>query len=106
MVAAPPVGIIVPVLPPDCSEVLWNGQRCYYYSGTYYQPLGLNEGYRVMESGATAQQENSDSDNNDPEFEKVVIEGKTYYKKDDTYYKAVISGSGEVTYEAVSETGK
>lgn len=104
IITTPPIGIIVPALPPDCTPVIIGGRNCYYYSGTYYQPLASKQGYQVIEG----QTKPEDTDNSAPDlnYEKIVIDGKTYYKRGDTYYKAIVSDSGEVTYEAVGETGK
>jgi hypothetical protein len=103
IITTPPVGIIVPVLPPDCEPVFLNGMSYYRYNDTYYQPLSNNQGYQVIQTPQSAQSnDNTSTAPAETEYEKVVIDGKTYYKKGDTYYKALVNDSGEVTYEAVS----
>jgi len=110
-IVTPPVGIIVPMLPPGCVSVMIGGRPCYYYSGTYYMPLADN-GYQVIEPPTASNNNNDDAvannngANDNTEYEKVVIDGKTYYKRGNTYYKANVDENGTVTYEAVGGSGK
>ncbi len=47
VVALPPIGIVVPLLPPDCTT-LWIGGAPYYYAnGVYYAPAP-GQGYAVV----------------------------------------------------------
>ena len=41
-----------------------------------------------------------------PEYERVIIAGKTYYRKGDIYYKASVGADGDIQYEQVGEAGK
>lgn len=108
-IVPPPVGIIVPVLPPNSVNVMIGGRPYYRYDGIYYMPLDDSR-YEVIDdpSDGNDQDENvADNDNdNDNGYEKIVLEGKTYYKKGSKYYKARISDDGEVTYEEVGENIK
>lgn len=108
----PPVGIIVPVLPPGCTHIVI-GANPYYRSGNiYYAPYG--DRYRVVdepkepETSATTTEKNDKTDKTEKasvtEYEKIILEGKTYYKKGDKYYKASVNKTGEVIYEEVGET--
>jgi hypothetical protein len=38
--------------------------------------------------------------------EKIVLEGKTYYRKGTTYHKASVDSNGEIVYVPMSEGAK
>jgi len=104
IIVPPPVGIIVPALPYGAAHVIIGSHPYYRYDDVFYAPYGNR--YRVVD-------EPREDDYNDgadnvvtSEYEKVVLEGKTYYKKGDKYYKASVTKSGEVIYEEVGETSK
>lgn len=99
IVVAPPVGIIVPALPPDVEVIIVGSRRYYYYEDIYYSPR--ESGYEVVEKPGDAPAPKTTSS-----YEKIVIDGKTYYKKDEVYYKAAIDDKGEVMYEKVGQVGK
>lgn len=42
VVVAPPVGVIVPTLPPGSTAVVVNGVSCFQFEGSYYQPVLCN----------------------------------------------------------------
>lgn len=100
-IVRPPVGIIVPNLPYG-SVRIHIGTRSYYrFNGVFYIPFGKR--YKVVdqpkEEESTMQKNDVDID--DAGYEKVIIEGKTYYKKDEKYYKASVTEDGEVVYKEV-----
>ena len=108
MIVPPPVGIIVPSLPPGYSHVIIGGGSYYRYDDTYYIPY--HNGYKVIEEPkdkeeSTANNTDINKDTNS-EYEKVVLEGKTYYKKGDKYYKATVNKNGEIVYEEIGEKTK
>jgi len=109
MIVQPPIGIIVPSLPVGYAQVIIGSHPYYRYGNIFYAPYGNR--YRVVEQ--PQEPETSTADNNDKtanainsEYEKVVLEGKTYYKKGEKYYKASVKKDGEITYEEVGETSK
>jgi len=108
MLTPPPIGIIVPSLPQGSLSVMLGGRRGYYYSDTYYMPIDGNR-YQVVEAPA-AQNNTVDADDDETAannaYEKIVIDGKTYYKKGSTYYKALVDDNGEIAYEEVGQAGK
>ena len=108
IVVQPPIGIIVPSLPIGCTHVIIGSNPYYRYDGVYYAPYGNR--YKVVEEPSepeTPAENNDKTDKSiDSEYEKVVLEGKTYYKKGDKYYKASVNKKGEITYEEVGETSK
>ncbi len=108
IIVEPPVGIIVPVLPPGYARVVIGSRPYYRYNGIYYSPM--NNGYQVIDSPAedvvtshaeTTSPATTTTEAKTTEYEKVVIDGKTYYKKDNSYYKATIDSKGEIVYEKV-----
>jgi hypothetical protein len=102
MIAEPPVGIIVPVLPPGYMEVIIGSRRYYTSADTYYLPMeGRENRYQVVEPPSTPKTEGPAGS-----YEKLVLEGKTYYRKGNTYYKASVDGNGEIIYVPVSEGAK
>ena len=68
-------------------------------------PLGGNRYKVVPEPRVEEEYYENDSDVIDG-FEKITIEGKTYYKKGGIYYKAKVDKNGEIYYEEVGETIK
>ena len=50
MVVEPPLGAIVPTLPPGSTATTVNGQTCFVYNNTYYKPVLVNgaTGYQVV----------------------------------------------------------
>jgi hypothetical protein len=102
MMVPPPPGIIVPSLPPYCSPVIIGSRTYYNYDNVYYSPLSDGR-YEVIErpyEGETSRNSSGDSQISN-EYQKVMIEGKTYYKRGDHYYKANIDNNGEVSYSQV-----
>lgn len=103
---APPIGLVVPALPTGGVAVIIGGRSYYRYQSVFYLPLGNN--YQVVqapkeqETRPTAQSKTGNSDR----YEKFVLDGKTYYKKGDKYYKARVADNGEVIYEEAGETAK
>ena len=105
VIVEPPIGIVVPALPYGAAHIIV-GSHPYYRSGNvFYAPYGNR--YKVVEQPDDIE---TSVDNNRPgntdEYEKVTLEGKTYYKKGDKYYKASVNKDGEIVYEEVGEKGK
>jgi len=105
MMVPPPVGIIVPTLPIGYTHVYIGSNPYYRYGDVFYAPYG--DRYRVVEQPEENESSSASNDRSDNgEFEKVILEGKTYYKKGDKYYKASVSKDGEIRYEEVGEISK
>jgi len=109
MIVPPPMGIIVPVLPPGSVHVIIGAGSYYRYGDTYYAPYERQ--YRVVEE--PKEEETSTANTDDKvdkaqgnEYEKIILEGKTYYKKGDKYYKASVNKDGEIVYEEVGQVSK
>jgi hypothetical protein len=96
-IVAPPVGIIVPVLPPDCQVIVIGNRRYYSYDNVYYDPM--DGGYRVIDRPGDGYNTIAPASG----YEKISIDGRTYYKRGGSYYRAVLDARGEVYYEKVGE---
>jgi hypothetical protein len=106
IVVQPPIGIIVPSLPPGCISVMIGPRPYYRYENVFYVPLENNH-YRVVEKPEEEQKATSNNEKTmTSEYEKIVLEGRTYYKKGSKYYKASVNKDGEIVYEEVGEAGK
>ena len=106
MIVPPPMGIIVPSLPMGYTRIIIGSHPYYRFGDVYYAPYGNR--YKVIERPKDGEDAPSidEEDTETPvtsEYEKVVLEGKTYYKKGDKYYKATVDKKGEVIYEEVGE---
>ena len=100
----PPIGIVVPVLPPGAVYIMIGGRPYYRFQSVFYLPLG-NNGYQVVgDMTEDKLKTNTDTATNEGVYEKFVLEGKTYYKKGNKYYKAEVADNGEIQYEQVGET--
>lgn len=95
VVAAPPIGIRVSVLPPNPFRVIISGRSYYYYYGTYYTPIP-NGGYEVVGAPIGAR-----IDALPDGYEVFELDGLVYYRLDETYYKAILEPNGNVVYEVV-----
>ena len=108
MIVPPPVGIIVPGLPLGYTRVIIGSNPYYRHGSVFYAPYGNR--YEVVEEPKETEISSAENDKNDntitSEYEKVVLEGKTYYKKGDKYYKASVNKNGEIIYEEAGETIK
>lgn len=105
VIVQPPVGIIVPVIPYGARHVFIGANPYYRHGNVYYAPY--DNRYRVVEEPSVDDRDENINDNAVAgDYEKIVIEGKTYYKKGEKYYKASVNKSGEVIYEEVGETSK
>ena len=108
VIVEPPIGIIVPGLPGGCTEVIIGSNPYYRYGNVFYAPYG--DRYKVVEEPKEPETSSANNDKTNKtinsEYEKVVLDGKTYYKKGDKYYKASVNKDGEITYEEVGETSK
>ena len=105
MIVQPPIGIIVPSLPLGYTRIIIGSHPYYRYGDVFYSPY--DNRYKVVER-PNEDEEISSGDDNAPgqpasEYEKVVLEGKTYYKKGDKYYKALVDKKGEIVYEEIGE---
>ena len=107
-IVEPPIGIIVPSLPIGYSNIIIGSSSYYRYGDVFYAPYGNR--YQVVEQPEEPETSAASTDKTDKttnsEYEKVVLEGKTYYKKGDKYYKASVTKNGEITYEEVGEKSK
>jgi hypothetical protein len=108
MIVPPPVGIIVPGLPLGYTHVIIGSNPYYRHGDVFYAPYGNR--YKVVEKPKETDVASTQADKTDNliagDYEKVVLEGKTYYKKGDKYYKASVNKNGEIVYEEVGETSK
>jgi len=108
VIVQPPIGIIVPGLPIGYTQVIIGSHSYYRHGNVFYAPYG--DRYRVVEQPEESETSTANMDKTDNaitgEYEKVILEGKTYYKKGDKYYKASVTKDGEITYEEVGETSK
>ena len=93
VVSRPPVGVRVSVIPTP--RVIWlRNVRYYYYYGTFYTMTPAKE-YEVVMPPVGAIVESI------PEgYEKLEIDGNTYYIVDGVQYKAVVY-DGEIWYEVL-----
>ena len=107
-IVRPPIGIIVPSLPMGYTRIIIGSNPYYRYDDVFYAPYGNR--YKVVEKPTDDEDVSSNNDNapvtTGSEYEKVVLEGKTYYKKGEKYYKASVDKKGEIVYEEVGETSK
>ena len=98
-----PMGILVPTLPPGSVSVIIGARNYFRFGGVFYLPLE-SQGYQTVlppaGSDSAAPQAAKDT------YEKMEIEGKTYYKKGSKIYKASVSDKGEVVYEEVGKASK
>lgn len=93
VVSRPPIGVHVHAIPTPRIVVLHN-VHYYYYYGVYYTMVGHND-YVVVQAPVGAVVESI------PEgYEKLIIDGETYYIVDGVQYKAVIY-DGEIWYEVI-----
>ncbi len=108
IIVQPPIGIIVPSLPVGYTHVIVGSHPYYRHGNVFYAPYGNR--YKVVEEPQETETPPVSNDKADKtinsEYEKVVLEGKTYYKKGDKYYKASVNKNGEITYEEAGETSK
>lgn len=93
VVSRPPIGVHVHAIPTPRIVVLHN-VHYYYYYGVFYTMVGHND-YVVVQAPVGAVVESI------PEgYEKLIIDGETYYIVDGVQYKAVIY-DGEIWYEVI-----
>jgi len=100
IICRPPVGVII-------ARAIWNSMRpvivfhnntIYYYDdGSYFLPNGGDE-YVVVDPPIGARIAELPSN-----YEEIILDGNTYYKVENTYYKAVIV-DGYLWYEVVGKT--
>ncbi len=96
IVAAPPRGIRISVLPPNAHRIVIQGRSpYYYYYGTYYSPVSSG-GYEVIDAPIGAR-----VDALPDGYDVFELDGLVYYRLGDTYYKAVLEPNGNVIYEVV-----
>lgn len=108
MLVTPPIGLIIPTMPPGYRIVLVGGRNYYFYDDVYYLPV--TNGYQVATlppeaTVAPAPLAAPPASTDAGSYEKIQIDGKTYYRKGDSYYRAVLDDKGEVFYEKVGQTG-
>jgi hypothetical protein len=102
IMVTPPIGIIVPALPPGHVRVMIGSIPYYRYEGIYYLPMEHNR-YEVVQKPEEKLVPETKKEEVTNGYEKLVIEGRTYYKKGDVYYKAVVDEKGEIKYEEVGK---
>ncbi len=96
IIAPPPIGIHISILPPNSYRIRLLGRSYYYYYGTYYMSLSNGRGYEVVAPPVGARVDAL------PEgYEVFELEGMIYYRLDETFYKAVLEPNGYVMYEVV-----
>lgn len=93
-VIAPPVGIVINVLPVGYRTLYVNNYPYYYYNGTYYDKI--QDTYHVVSPPVGAVVESLPSG-----YETVVIDGETYYTIDGAQYKPIVKENGEIWYEVI-----
>lgn len=103
VVALPPVGLLVPALPPAHSVVILGGRKYYTYADVYYvwdEPRGA---YRVIEAPLyEAGYLRGDIVDSLPDNAySVTIEGKHYFRFGDTYFLQSVQ-NGEIVYVVVT----
>jgi hypothetical protein len=99
----PPIGILVPALPAGSVAVMIGTRPYYRFGSVFYLPLS-NHQYQVVQR--PDEKDDAKGIAKDVAYEKVILEGKTYYKKGEKYYKASVEDNGEVSYKEIGETGK
>lgn len=101
----PPVGLVVPALPRGSVAVVVGARSYYRFQSVFYLPLGPGQ-YQVVEKPAETETTAATAKASPADYEKITLEGKTYYRKDGKYYKASIDDNGEISYQEVGETVK
>ena len=98
----------MPVLPPASVYVVIGGRPYYRCRDIYYSPLA-SRGYRVVDQPRYEEEEDkvvAKNESSADTYEKFILEGKTYYKKGNKYYKAKVNDEGEIIYDEVGEVAK
>lgn len=94
IVSRPPIGIRVATIPTP--RVVWvNNVKYYYYYGTFYNHVTITNEYEVIKPPLGAIVESIPDG-----YEKIEIDGNTYYVVDGVQYKAVVY-EGEIWYEVI-----
>jgi len=93
-----PVGMRVKLIPAMHTLIMHNGHAYYYYYGTYYTYIPYANSYEVIAPPHGAMVDALPNG-----YNKIVIEGITYWSDGKTYYKAAGIENGEVIYEVVGE---
>lgn len=94
VVCHPPIGVRVKTIPTPRIVVV-KSVRYYYYYGTYYHYNVAYNDYEVVQAPVGAVVESIPDG-----YEKLLINGETYYIVDGVQYKAVIY-DGEIWYEVI-----
>lgn len=103
----PPIGVIVPVLPHGSVTIVLGGRRYFMYDDVYYYPV--DRGYEVVKPQTAADAPaatTTTASSSANEYKKIEIDGKTYYQKGDSYYKASVNDKGEIVYQSVGQVSK
>lgn len=95
LVVNPPLGVRITSLPANLPYLRRGNNRYYLYQGVYYLPVG-NDVYEVVDAPVGAIIDRLPDD-----YETVELDGKVYYRLNETYYKAVLEANGNVVYEVI-----
>lgn len=105
-VVRPPIGIHINVLPAGFASITFGGIPYYYLGDVYYVQQQPNV-YQVVEKPAglivpdhPASEMISQLPNS---AESIIINGKHYYRINDTYYEKIVSENGESAYRTVGK---
>lgn len=98
-----PMGIVVPMLPPGSVSIAIGARNYFRFGGVFYLPLET-PGYQTVP--APAGSDSAATQASSTGYEKMEIEGKTYYKQGGKVYKASVTEKGEVVYQEVGKTVK
>jgi hypothetical protein len=110
-IVEPPVGIIVPSLPMGSVSVMIGARPYFRFGSVFYLPLA-NHQYEVVQKPAEKEEQNTEVTKSVApkelagSYDKIVLEGKTYYKQGDKYFKAFVDDNGEISYKEVGTLGK
>ncbi|WP_273444889.1 DUF6515 family protein [Neolewinella agarilytica] len=91
----PPLGVRITSLPANLPYLRRGNNRYYLYQGIYYLPVG-SDVYEVVDAPVGAIIDRLPDD-----YETVELDGKVYYRLNETYYKAVLEANGNVVYEVI-----
>ncbi len=95
IVATPPIGIRVDILPPNPLRMSIRGFDYFYYYGTFYASIPRG-GFEVVSPPVGAIVDALPNG-----YQVFELEGRVYYRLDETYYKAVVEANGNVVYQVV-----
>ena len=98
MVAAPPFGLRIGILPRGFLSFTIGGLPYYYYCGTYYIHRG--DEYEVVAPPLGAVVESIPSG-----YDKITVRGETFYIVDGAQYRPILR-NGEIWYEVIKSPNR